>query len=359
MLSDEQATQFAAELNDTDDFELNFSYEFLGKKLGRNAAPHLKDFNDIYNKYVSEDQTLQDAKEKTNQAKRALECIIVDRSAIKSDNYCEDGARLMSQIDSTTVEFGGEDYCSKLVGLDNANVEMRDVCTELGKAVATETTTRNALAKRSNISTFGELLNNQPELQLKASYRDRDELIGPDELSIRLSYKFGSVNLNSLRRQVPIQSLALMTDQDAINGNLKRYESLASKAKKLRSSGQFIASIEYTDIDDHVFNRDELSFFRAGGQRLTGSLMYGLPISYNAADDVRTRFDLTAQLELPLGSTPGDDRLVATGVLTYKVNNSFSIPLTIQYANRSEFLNDDNDQVFANIGFKYDFSFKE
>jgi len=58
-----------------------------------------------------------------------------------------------------------------------------------------------------------------------------------------------------------------------------------------------------------------------------------------------------------MGNSEGVDRIVGSATLTYRVDEKLSIPFTIEYANRSEFLSDDTNTISANLGFKYDFDF--
>lgn len=250
----------------------------------------------------------------------------------------------------------------------NPGRDMSQAGTMCEALVAASVARQKAAIKLTKIKqpyALAEMVKNQPRLQVSAKYFKRADAIGADELSIKASYSFGrGMNLNRLVRMAK-------DDGDAQNNNglLDAYYRYAQCAyselpeddgspRNCGQGGSFSVALEYSDIDDQIFNFSGVDFSKKGGSKVTGSIGYDRTLAWIGREPV---FDLAAKLEFEEFSsdTKGNDRVLATVTLTRKINDRLSIPFSIQYANKSEFLEDPDSQVTANLGIKYDINFTE
>jgi len=157
---------------------------------------------------------------------------------------------------------------------------------------------------------------------------------------------------NSLNPQY-IAVLVNNQPQLQFSGSYKKKSYVHSK-----NDGRFKLALEYSHLDDHKFSVNQTNFIKKGGEKLTATAAYGRSILFAKDNTPTMRLDVSLDIEEFLDDTEGNDRYVGTATLTRKISDNLSVPISIQYANKSEFLNKDSKEVFANIGFKYEFDYK-
>jgi len=351
MLTSEQSNQLNSTLNEGDDVEVKLSYNFQTSYFGKSASSHTEIFDSFWNE-IDKRRDNSGAENRTRRFSDnlylALENSIESAQLtkkIKKEAF-EKANSMFEQLSHASKHFECRSLEAHVSGYVKDSQKLEAVYSQcLAFIEASKDLNKINTNITSELSPYalGRLLSSQPELQLSGSYRTRDEKVGSDELSIKLSYKFGSNSLNKSGCKDGVSNECL--------NNLKRFTS------KGYNPGEFSLALEYSDIDDQTFLTDDIDFFKKGGEKLTGSLGYGKIVSRDSAQKERARFDISLQFEEFLGNTEGVDRVIATGVYTFRVTDKFSIPITLQYANRSEFIDEDSDQLSANVGFKYDLNF--
>jgi len=201
---------------------------------------------------------------------------------------------------------------------------------------------------------LAELINNQPQLMVTASYRGRDDLAGPDEFAGTFTYEQGWANLNTLRKfhrdRGGAFSLATLTD-------FLRHEQLidgkGQPTMALTNAPRLSASLAYKRQAAYRFAlpEDGVGFDLDASESLIGSL--GLGFYLNIRDGVpRARFDLEAKYE----DVDGDmqqSRFVATAMFNQRLTDSASVSLGLVWANRPQFRGEVDEEISARVGLKY------
>jgi hypothetical protein len=174
--------------------------------------------------------------------------VVVDfRLSLDSRRYGRDIQRhsdLIDDIQRATLQpltaeidnvFGGVDRVDEFIqrfGLDDDDfdqpmsqvLDSNQVLEVVGEASAASAahaayTSRYAAAVRDNgLFDLVDLVNNQPQLTLSIESRVRDDLVGPDQSSLKFSYELGRANVNAFRRyqerqntaEVPLSAVAIM-----------------------------------------------------------------------------------------------------------------------------------------------------
>jgi hypothetical protein len=347
---DDFTTANEDQIDDLDDVELSFAYNFVSNKLGRSFKKNSDLFGQlhesVFNNSLSTKMGIDElnARKKLTDLTRKLPDSPLKQKirALVTDNNCSSIAQLANPA-----------YAQ--LGIGNLSPEDQNAIKNItGQCLVVEAlhTERIAITKASlkaiNTKRFSQLLANQPQLYVSASYRYRDELIGAEELSLKLTYeKSTGESINSILKSKQRSNFInqyLSTGLDA--------------AKKPINDGKIKLSLEYTDVDDHKYDFSGANFLKKGGEKLTGTLGYGRSIMYDADDPV-LRFDAEVDFIEHLGDTEGNDRAVATVTFTRKISDKISIPFSLQWANKGEFLSDDSSNLTANVGIKIDFERKD
>jgi len=327
LLSEEATSSLQSQLDEFDDYEVSYSYSWKNSSTGRTINRYQPILDQLITSRVKQ---LTDERNKTREK-------LVDK--------------LISANEKCTNEFF-EPSAATTKELENAYKAASKAQSILSNAYIDFTSSYQP-------AKYGALLSNQPQLIFSASYRDRNELVGADEFGIKVSYEFGLFNLNGLKKH---HQKAILHNKDADKKSepVSFYQSYAkyiNKFNPILRDDRFSFSLDYSDVDDFSFENSNVNFFKEGGEKIEATLSYGRTLSIRN-DKAFLRLDAGVQAIEFLGDTEGVDRLVASATLTYRIDDRVSIPITLEYANRSEFLSDESNSFGANIGFKYDFNFE-
>ncbi len=207
------------------------------------------------------------------------------------------------------------------------------------------------ISKQHQLPMFAELVNNQPQLTVSAEFRERDVIVGAREKSLKIAYEFGFASAGGFEAAsgAACDNPGDVSAASACLTAFKRY--VDDREQHLRNADRFVAELSYVEIDDYAFERDGISLAREGTSRLDISLGAGRTLRA-LGDDRETRVDLVAKYEDHDDDPERRDRLVATLTLTTKVAG-ISMPISLVYANHSQFLPEVDEQLTAHIGVKF------
>ena len=234
-------------------------------------------------------------------------------------------------------------------------------------------TTSTAVAKA-----LEEMINNQPQASITASYKKRSKFVGQDEVKVSFSYEqpFGK-NLNRFlknqnggcqtaldqrtRNQAALSkgqmkklALDLKTCEEHI---LSYYKSESDKAKVNNESLRGSFALEYVRRDSERFTISELNqdISYARSRSLIAKL--GIGRRFNASKLLNaSSLNFEASYEDVSDDDERNDRVTGTLTWAFKVGKA-TVPISLVYANRPEFdLMDVDNTLTANIGIRYDIS---
>jgi hypothetical protein len=221
-----------------------------------------------------------------------------------------------------------------------------------------------AIADRGGLGLFGQMVNNQPQLNFDFARNFRDDLFGPDTLSGRLAYEWGFGNLNAFDRydnrfgghcvKVRVAIIRSEAPKPAdLDACLEAFGDYATQNKaeimggaRVAISAGFTKSAKYHYLIEPT---GEVVDFREG-TLVTLSVDFGRLIGVRDDGTAGARLDLAARYENPQTGR-GKDRFVASATLTKKIGD-VSVPFGLVYANRREFLGDVDHQLSATVGLK-------
>ena len=225
---------------------------------------------------------------------------------------------------------------------------------------------------------FAALIGNQPELQVRTSYRDADGAVGPRDYALSVVYAAGSLNFNRLLddyrgliEQRPDTSADITPDERRALKK-KAFDELTDRALE-NDWWRMTYAITYKKIDDYdeTFD-DELE---DGAQkpaihlnvpgveewqiRLNYSQLAG-PDFFKADARPRIAFAVEGTWVQEDGDIPEalrrQDRLVGRITYTVPTSDNLTFPVSIVFANHPEFLSEDKDlknRLSAHVGLSY------
>jgi hypothetical protein len=201
---------------------------------------------------------------------------------------------------------------------------------------------------KSGIDKLASLVDNQPQLAATGTYRDPGTYGGPAETGLSLELQFGRDNLNALRRQCPGSTDCVV-------------QALQALAQSGLSTDKFVLTATYKRRDRYTLAKLGLEPPVAGfapidlkrTSELHAKLQWGRLLD-NQVGARNLRFDLSAEgMETQDDNVRTKSRWVATATLTVPLGNQMSIPVSINYANKPEFLTGQRQQLGAHLGLTY------
>ncbi len=280
-----------------------------------------------------------------------------------ADPSQEDFIAVAQTIAQTVPGFSGSVFALNLQQLPaDQRASILGNLQKAAEANAEQTVANQKLFESSGIGELATLLDNQPQLALTGSYRDRAPLGGPDESSVTLELQFGGTNLNSVYSEC--------------NGDLgcvaAKLPGFAGTDVSTLPTGKFVLSASYTQQDEYnrttlnlpadlatfsgvtLKKNDELKVRLQAGWQLKGNLGGLSQVGQGTASPQNARWDFAVEgIRNSEGEVLTENRWVATASLTVPLNAQMSVPLTVTYANKPEFLGDVTKQYGAHLGITY------
>jgi len=209
---------------------------------------------------------------------------------------------------------------------------------------------------------FGDLLDNQPQLNFAAQKNFRDDVVGGNETTARVSYEWGRANLNralhneSCRKELDTPATDTI-DANTLKRCLTEYTKFINENKgHLMDGEKFSFSAEYRQADGKTFDvpSQGLTGLKLNAaNKLVINVGYGRYFTFQADDAEPVRLDFVGSYEDVSDDPTRQDRGVATLTLTRKFG-TISVPFGIVYANHGEFLGEVDEELSAHVGLKFD-----
>jgi hypothetical protein len=229
---------------------------------------------------------------------------------------------------------------------------------ETSKAVkAFETAARATKARRDSIKKYTEafatLLGNQSQLYASAIYSARQNIVGANQLSGKLTFEWGPRNLSTFIRDNPGCGPAAFANNVTPNVAASCVDTIDQYAKDT-ATDRVAFSLEYDRTNRRWIDLPDYSvqFGIPRSHKLVYSLKYGRPLMAPMSTS-GTRIDLSLDYEDISDDAQADNRLVGAATLTYKVSEKISVPIGIVYASHEEDLPDNDEQLNAHFGLIY------
>jgi hypothetical protein len=320
---DDMEKALLGEKTDAEDVALHVSYNFTGRRLGRNFTQHMRLYNLLFEKAAAPPTRALDAIEAT-----AIRKLTAALGSLSMDET------LWGEIP------GDKQGAAQLAMLEVAQAH-----------VALEAAFAKAI-KAAGLDLFGQLINNQPQFSISVSRSFRDDLFGPDLLSGRATYEIGLANnLNGFFDRFDARRCA--RDTDACLDEYSSYVNDPETRANIKAASRLSLFAEFTrHADYHYTNAGAgLDLAVPEGTTFAAGLDYGRLLGVSDTGVADGRIDAAVRYERR-SDAPDETRFVTSITITKKVGD-ISIPFGIVYANKPKFLTGVDQGLTANIGLKF------
>ncbi len=223
----------------------------------------------------------------------------------------------------------------------------------------------DAAAAELSLAGLADLIDNQPQLEVKLQRTERNELVGANESSVALTYQHGFVNVNRLRNRLDgcgvtaanIKAVDLGTaDTSTVDTFSECYRDLMSTfdSPAQRSGQRFTVSLDYRSIDSIGLDLGEgIRFDLPSDDKVVGSLAWGRYLSFDGKGVGQSRIDLSWAYEWTETAEMRNRRSVAELSYAQRVSGDLVMSAGFVWANKPEFITDVQQDLSVQVGLKY------
>lgn len=316
-----QVSALEDSLSSTDDLVASVSYSPATPGLGRSIQPH----GDFFDALVAAAFPTQSALDEAR------------RTAIHTANIT-DASRPFSEIADDSAEAA-------------ALQVFQSSASAIGNALRTTDAMRSA---------FASLLSNQPQAFGSVLYHYRSDLVGPNEYALKGTLEASSRNLRSFYKLYTNCTPAAFRNLPAANRMttaadcLTKMQQYAAPIAAKESGTRLSFSVEYRKSNARSYTLPENAGVVTNDQATstTATLVLGL-IPIKTSDTTSGRIDVSASYEDVSGDPLRDNRFVASATYTQKINDMLTIPISLVYANRDQYLSNVDSKLNAHFGLIY------
>lgn len=325
-LSQENRDKRTKGLGSFDDVLVTFAYSPSTLHLGNNLGANQLLIDDLFRRFLAQDEALA---AKATEAKTARKNLARELPA-----EAFSPATGLVQFDKITDP-----------------ERKRQFREAVEQAAVAEANRLSSVFKTLNSASFfkiADLVANQPQLVVKAMRTVRDEFVGPEETTLKVSYEQGFVNMNGLRRALAA------CKPEAITTCYTSYLT-GRRAQLAKAQNRLTFSLDWTQRQDYRPTVDGVSLDRPGKDRRTAVATFGRNLRVDVNGEFTSRFDLTTSWEDWSDDPLHQDRGLASLSFTQKVTTDMSLVLGAVWASKPQFRGQVDKEVSARFGLTYRF----
>jgi hypothetical protein len=320
------ASNTKSQLTNFDDVTTLISYSPVNQHLGRSIAPHLD-----FLRYLEASANSNPAAElaKLGQLLSDVPQTILAGSKFSEITDPTQQAEVIAQVEAA------------------ASAEQ--------KSSTRATTIVKALTK---------VINNQPQAYAGGTYHYRNALVGPDEMSVKGTFELSPKSLNRfLKNNDSVCDPAKNTTSGRANAAnaaacISRLVAFSDTASQANAGDRLAFAIEYKRASAESVNLTKFMVVppntpvvRPETKSFIYSLTYGHPLTNAKIKDARV--DLAINYWNISNDPNKKDRFVASLTFSQKISDTMTLPLSITYANHTQYIPQTDRRVGIRFGVSY------
>jgi hypothetical protein len=219
-----------------------------------------------------------------------------------------------------------------------------------------------AAETKTLVDNVAELINNQEQIYFSTQYNDRNPLAGASSWTVNGTYAMGGKNITKflaaqkklgncdIGQMVKEQNSQTPTVSQTCLQQLNAYVG----PDTIDRTWRLALSLDFSRTEANTITVSQLSTPvttpRVDSQiiSLTAGRRFDPPSSTR-----ERRIDVTASYENVTDDPNLEDRIIASVTWTQEITNTFSLPITLSYANKSQFLPEDDHDLSAHFAVSY------
>jgi hypothetical protein len=224
---------------------------------------------------------------------------------------------------------------------------------EAGKARGEMTRAFDGEIATLGLDRLAELVEQQDQLLLSASHKARDDVVGPDETSVGVTWEFTGNNLWGFLSD----DGKVCTDKHAVETGGAAYDACVKALGKylendFQHQWRFKLEAAYKRVDAVTYSYPDYDVALALPKNKRVEVTFGAGREFSGARDLgRLDFELSYDSNVD-NDTTNKDRLKATVTLTKRVGD-LDVPFSLVYANKNEYLGEVDHQIGMHVGVKF------
>jgi hypothetical protein len=265
-------------------------------------------------------------------------------------------SEIRERIKVSALKYSEEDM---IKGFSEESLDLATIDRKLGKM---------------NFDALPSLIDNQPQIVFTVAQRAADRIMGPEATTVTARYEMGSNNLNAVLREYHDLKAAGMDDKEA---QIEAYKTVVNG--DMRGENKFLFSLSHKWVSDYSFQHDyeqelldpatgdpkpepilrtamlELpkSEEWRGSLTFTRFLLVGSDPTTNQTGVDLPRITITVEAVQLRDDPTRQNRVIGKISYVQPASKGISIPITLTYASRSEFLVDQDRTFGAHLGLTY------
>ena len=326
-----KATAAKDKLTNFDDITTLVSYSPVNHWLGRSIAPHVEFLKDL---------------EKVIDVEFDVAAIAAKLGAT---------LKKLKKLKTVPPDF---DHTYKFSTITDAAAQKAVIELVEGAAAAE----KEAAARSSYIvKALTRLINNQPQAYVSGTYHYRNPLVGPDEWTVKATFELAPKSLNRFLRGSadvcgdPTVKGDPIKDADACATRLVSFAAVDDPAKQPNATDRLSFSIEYKHAKGESVDLSDFMIAtpvdRHATHSLVYSLTYGHPLTGTVLKDARV--DVAVNYQDISNDPKKKDRFVASLTFSQKISDTMTLPLSLTYANHTEYLPQTDRRLGVHFGISY------
>jgi hypothetical protein len=214
-----------------------------------------------------------------------------------------------------------------------------------------ETAENDRLAKSLHLDLLTELIDNQPQLTASGSYRDPGELGGAVAKAVSFEFHVGRENMNTVRQKCgdPATFSSCILDQ------------LAAFAARGLSTDKLVVTGSYKEAGRYQLSSLPLEAPVMGFEGVDVKSTRGINVKVQGGRQLATEITgkaMRADLSIEGIRTENDrrrtkNRWIGTLTISVPIGDNITVPVSLMYANKAEFLDNPNERFGAHLGLSY------
>ncbi len=321
------------ELDDQDDVSATFALNLENRRLGRAFAPHRAWAGALVSQ-IAGDAGVTNVFDLG--AVNNLDFAGKKRPERRSDEECRNA-------NAAQVHLG----CFLPAFADSVRQAVRSEA----QALLARRELRRAAVAEAGLDAIAMLLNNQPQLNATASYRYRDDLVGPDELKASFRYEHGLVNLNWLRGRLRNRQACQGSETQCFTRLVNDPRTRDAIARAARLWGE--VDLSFRSEYDFISPVDSVALTEERATELRLAAGYGQYFGRLEDGTRRPRIDVDASFHRQLEGSSRTDRAVGKIAYTQPISDALAGVFGVTWANKPEYLGDVQRKLTGTLGLTY------
>jgi hypothetical protein len=235
--------------------------------------------------------------------------------------------------------------------------QQKEVIQLVEAAAASE---KEAASRSSSIvKALTRLINNQPQAYVSGTYHYRNALVGPDEWSVKATCEVAPKSLNRfLGSNDDVCGAAKVTERANAAKCVTRLVSFAAvddPSRQPDAGDRLSFAIEYRQAKGESIDLSDFMIATPVARKRTHSLVYSLTYGHPLTGTAfkNTRVDAAVNYDDVSNDSNKKDRFVSSLTFSQKISDTMTLPLSLTYANHTEYLPQTDRRLGVHFGISY------